>query len=131
MLQINHVQQRILVTLVCVLLIMDCCCILECLENSQAKRVLYHYRRFDYRKKKPQEQSFKKYSRACDQREKCRQLVGAARTTCGRQCLSEYCFNELYGIDELEDGEIDVRLHSFKGCFFEEQYNMTKIKRIN
>lgn len=30
--------------------------------------------------------------------------------------MSEFCYNELYGEDELEEGEIDVRLNSFKGC---------------
>ena len=29
------------------------------------------------------------------------------------------CYSEIYSKDELEEGEIDVRLQSFKGCFIE------------
>ena len=34
-----------------------------------------------------------------------------------RQCINPTCYNILYGSDMLEQGEIDVRLNSFKGCF--------------
>ena len=34
-----------------------------------------------------------------------------------RQCISPSCYNILYTPDMLEQGEIDVRLNSFKGCF--------------
>ncbi len=30
--------------------------------------------------------------------------------------MSAECFERLYGKDELEDGEVDVRLNSFRAC---------------
>lgn len=35
---------------------------------------------------------------------------------CIRNCLSASCYNEIYAWDELEEGEIDIRASSFKGC---------------
>lgn len=46
----------------------------------------------------------------------CQGFVGLELTKCTRQCISQLCYNELYAWDELEQGEIDVRLTSFKGC---------------
>ena len=37
-----------------------------------------------------------------------------------RQCISPTCYSILYAPDLLEDGEIDVRLNSFKGCFHQQ-----------
>ena len=34
-----------------------------------------------------------------------------------RQCISPACYSALYTADPLEQGEIDTRLTSFKGCF--------------
>jgi len=39
---------------------------------------------------------------------------------CVRLCISEKCYKELYEWNELEAGEIDVRLVSFKGCVAKE-----------
>lgn len=67
------------------------------------------------------------------------------RTKCVRECISPSCYREIYDFDEvlpkiisvqtvvqmsyrptrsfllfqLEEGEIDVRLISFKGCFMQ------------
>ena len=37
-----------------------------------------------------------------------------------RQCISPTCYTILYAQDLLEDGEIDLRLNSFKGCFHQQ-----------
>ena len=39
---------------------------------------------------------------------------------CVRMCASKKCYDEIYGWNELEPGEVDVRISSFKGCAAEE-----------
>ena len=39
-----------------------------------------------------------------------------AQTLCVHQCVSPACAAELYGDDPLEEGEVDVRAHSFRAC---------------
>ena len=42
-------------------------------------------------------------------------------TNCVRECMSPICYEAIYGFDELEPGEVDVRYTSFKGCFTKER----------
>merc|ERR1712168_389216 len=55
--------------------------------------------------------------RQCETNEECLAMPGALdKLRCMRICMSKVCYDELYSWNELEDGEIDVRLNSFKGC---------------
>ncbi|GFS10153.1 structural maintenance of chromosomes protein [Elysia marginata] len=76
----------------------------------------YKFKRYTYRKKRD-DKRYKTARQRCEVGDSnCQGLWGTEHTRCIRRCMSEFCYNELYGADELEDGEIDVRLNSFKGC---------------
>ncbi|RZF31887.1 hypothetical protein LSTR_LSTR015459 [Laodelphax striatellus] len=60
---------------------------------------------------------FREFESACEQNPSCSTLKGLARVKCVRECISPSCYYQIYYQDELEEGEIDVRLNSFKGCF--------------
>lgn len=94
-----------------------------------------------------QELSYREFESACDQSNRCEHLIRIARVRCIRECISPSCYHEIYESDEvkptiilvvfflffdqitnfcneifffqLEEGEIDVRLNSFKGCFIQ------------
>lgn len=91
--------------------------------------------------------AFHEYESACEQSPSCSQLASISRVRCVRECVSPSCYSEIYQSDQvkirhhppnrfqvleeknqnfmlfvilyfqLEEGEIDVRLNSFKGCF--------------
>ncbi|KAK6624999.1 hypothetical protein RUM43_005290 [Polyplax serrata] len=61
--------------------------------------------------------AFREFESACEQSPDCISEVGPARSACVQRCISPSCHQDLYGDDPLEEGEIDVRLNSFKGCF--------------
>ncbi|CAL1548577.1 unnamed protein product [Lymnaea stagnalis] len=75
----------------------------------------YTFKRYTYRKKRD-DKRYKSARQRCEMEAECQGLWGVKHTSCTRMCMSEFCYNELYGQDELEEGEIDVRLNSFKGC---------------
>ncbi|XP_059613274.1 uncharacterized protein LOC132259592 [Phlebotomus argentipes] len=75
---------------------------------------------FDYKETSKNELSFREFESACDQTNRCNVLKpGILRTKCVRECISPSCYQDVYRFNELEEGEIDVRLHSFKGCFIQ------------
>lgn len=75
----------------------------------------YQYKHYTYKKKRD-DKRYKSSRQRCEMESDCQGLWGVVHTKCIRKCMSEFCYNELYGDDELEEGEIDVRLNSFKGC---------------
>ncbi|RUS76385.1 hypothetical protein EGW08_015865 [Elysia chlorotica] len=76
----------------------------------------YKYKRYTYRKKRD-DKRYKTARQRCEVGDsQCQGLWGVDHTKCIRRCMSEVCYNEIYKDDELEEGEIDVRLNSFKGC---------------
>ncbi|KAK6167908.1 hypothetical protein SNE40_021834 [Patella caerulea] len=79
----------------------------------------YLFKRYTFKKKRDD----KKYKYAKQRAEvlpECQGLFGLEHTKCLRKAISPRCYNELYGADELEEGEIDVRFNSFKGCLSQE-----------
>ncbi|GFO19901.1 structural maintenance of chromosomes protein [Plakobranchus ocellatus] len=76
----------------------------------------YKFKRYTYRKKRD-DKRYKSARQRCEVGDsRCQGLWTVEHTRCIRKCMSEFCYNELYGDDPLEEGEIDVRLNSFKGC---------------
>ncbi|XP_059146707.1 uncharacterized protein LOC131934651 [Physella acuta] len=75
----------------------------------------YAFKRYTYRKKRD-DKRYKSARQRCEMGAECQGLWGVKHTNCIRMCMSDFCYRELYGEDELEEGEIDVRLNSFKGC---------------
>ncbi|XP_022189768.1 uncharacterized protein LOC111048209 [Nilaparvata lugens] len=72
---------------------------------------------FPYKDTNKNEVMFREFESACEQNPNCSNLKGLARVKCVRECISPSCYYQIYYQDELEEGEIDVRLNSFKGCF--------------
>ena len=103
------VSKRSLVLLVLVLLLL-----MEFLSPVDA-RVEFQYKRYTYRKKRD-DKKYRTAKQRCEMSSECQGIFGVDHTKCVRICISETCYNELYGEDPLEEGEIDVRLNSFKGC---------------
>jgi len=75
----------------------------------------YNFKRYTYRKKRD-DKRYKQLRQRCEVETHCHGIWGVEYTKCIRTCMSKFCYDELYGTDELEEGEIDVRLNSFKGC---------------
>ena len=80
----------------------------------------FHYPHYPYRKKKPSERKIRGAKSKCDYNYHCLQLTGLKNIECVRKCMSENCYDQIYQFDELEEGEIDIRYNSFKGCVLEE-----------
>jgi len=79
----------------------------------------FPFKRYGYRKKQKSEKKFKSMKIQCEHSDECRDVRGVALTRCVRRCMSPVCYSELYAFDELEEGEVDVRFNSFKGCLME------------
>ena len=64
--------------------------------------------------------------------ESCRLLVLEERSNCIHRCISNSCFERVYGTQPLEDGEIDVaRRRGFDKCVKSELRGTTKQTRRN
>ncbi|XP_055320545.1 uncharacterized protein LOC129577472 [Sitodiplosis mosellana] len=81
--------------------------------------VIFQFPEYDYKETSKNELSYREFESACDQSKRCEPLARMARLRCVRECISPSCYQEIYEFDELEEGEIDVRLNSFKGCFIQ------------
>jgi hypothetical protein len=45
------------------------------------------------------------------------ELGSLERKNCIIKCVSKICYDEIYEFDPLEEGEVDQRALSFKGCY--------------
>ncbi|XP_059055883.1 uncharacterized protein LOC131849781 [Achroia grisella] len=81
--------------------------------------VTFAFKEYQYKDSPKNEMTFREFETACEQSSVCSHLNGLQRTRCVRECVSPSCYRELYQADQLEEGEIDVRLNSFKGCFIQ------------
>ncbi|KAL3314142.1 hypothetical protein Ciccas_007247 [Cichlidogyrus casuarinus] len=74
-----------------------------------------NYKFYTYKKKSRNESIFREHLSKCSNN--CTSPTSDLEgLKCARQCLSNYCYDELYAWNELEPGEVDVRANSFKGC---------------
>ena len=80
----------------------------------------YTFNRFPYKKKPKNERRIKTAKAKCEELEECSNAHGLQQIACVRMCMSQKCYTELYAHDELEEGEIDVRYNSFKGCVLQD-----------
>ena len=94
--------------------------------------VQYQFKRYPWKKK--QKQSERRIARTktnCEGTEACRGKFGLELIKCARMCMSQECYTELYAHDELEEGEIDVRYNSFRGCILEKEREKERLERMN
>lgn len=88
--------------------------------GSSAK--IFTFPEYPYKESSKNDLLFQKFEQACKESGACKTTLSQKRSTmantrCIRECVSPSCYNEIYFPDQLEEGEIDVRLNSFKGCF--------------
>ncbi|XP_076279482.1 uncharacterized protein LOC144474366 [Augochlora pura] len=78
---------------------------------------------YPYKETTRNELLFRQFEQACEESGACKmhppERSDIAKTRCIRECVSPSCYKEIYLFDQLEEGEIDVRLNSFKGCFMQ------------
>ncbi|KDR11698.1 uncharacterized protein LOC110836848 [Zootermopsis nevadensis] len=82
-------------------------------------RATFTFPEFQYKETSKNEMAFREFESACKQSPTCAQMSGITRVRCVRECISPSCYQDIYQSDQLEEGEIDVRLNSFKGCFIQ------------
>ncbi|XP_017037464.1 uncharacterized protein [Drosophila kikkawai] len=82
------------------------------------KAATFNFPEYAYKETSKNEITYHELEVSCDQHVKCVNLspVGVAKINCIRQCISPSCYQDIYAFNELEEGEIDARLNSFKGC---------------
>ncbi|KAL9953011.1 hypothetical protein ACROYT_G040358 [Oculina patagonica] len=88
----------------------------------------FRYKRYSFRKKQRLAKKYSPMEKDCETK-KCQGVYGLELIKCTRQCISQVCYDELYAWDELEEGEIDVRLTSFKGCVVKQLQEQESRKR--
>lgn len=91
-------------------------------EESLAKT--FTFPEYPYKETTKNELLFRQFEQACEESGACKMQSehrsgDVAKTRCIRECVSPSCYKEIYLFDQLEEGEIDVRLNSFKGCFMQ------------
>ena len=81
----------------------------------------FTYPTYTFKKKSPWARKYK--NREADCREKSCQAehmsslaLNLEQLECVRKCVSHDCYDKMYAWDILEEGEVDVRATSFKGC---------------
>ncbi|XP_053987108.1 uncharacterized protein LOC128892273 [Hylaeus anthracinus] len=82
----------------------------------------FSFPEYPYKETTKNELLFRQYEQTCEESGACKMLPPQstiAKTRCIRECVSPSCYKEIYLFDQLEEGEIDVRLNSFKGCFMQ------------
>nr|XP_018907354.1 PREDICTED: uncharacterized protein LOC109037237 isoform X1 [Bemisia tabaci] len=89
-------------------------------EGANEYKTSFTFREYPFKETSKNEIIFHEFEHACEQNPSCAQLVGVKHVSCARECVSPTCYKEIYRPDELEEGEIDVRLNSFKGCFIQQ-----------
>ncbi|XP_063833630.1 uncharacterized protein LOC135082800 [Ostrinia nubilalis] len=103
-------------------LLFGCCTILSLVvieTSAEQSPVTFTFKEYQYKDSPKNEMTFREFETACEQSSACNHMNGLPRTRCVRECVSPSCYRDLYQNDPLEDGEIDVRLNSFKGCFIQ------------
>ncbi|XP_026332807.1 uncharacterized protein LOC113239863 [Hyposmocoma kahamanoa] len=90
-----------------------------CKSAADQTPVTFSFKEYQYKDSPKNDMTFREFESACEQSSACSHLSGLIKTRCIRECVSPSCYRELYQADPLEEGEIDVRLNSFKGCFIQ------------
>ncbi|EDV42793.2 uncharacterized protein Dana_GF16851 [Drosophila ananassae] len=82
------------------------------------KAATFNFPEYAYKETSKNEITYHEMEVECDHHVQCANInpVGVAKINCIRRCISPSCYQDIYAFNELEEGEIDVRLNSFKGC---------------
>ena len=73
---------------------------------------------YSYKKSSSIENKFRIASNNCQFNTPCADLETlSSQQNCVLSCISKSCYKDVYGKNPLEEGEIDQRISSFKGCY--------------
>lgn len=76
------------------------------------------FARYSYTRNSQIENRIKILQNSCGTKTECFNLdTSIDKQNCILKCISRKCYEEIYEFDPLEEGEIDQRYSSFKGCF--------------
>lgn len=88
------------------------------LVNSEELNTKLKYPKYEYKRSGQVENRLKSLTNSCGSKTECFNIGSPVdKQNCILQCISQRCFDEIYASDPLEEGEIDQRYASFKGCF--------------
>jgi len=103
----------------------------ESLVDQQNKPIQLQFPVYVYKRKSQFERDLSRMQSACAT-SNCSQVSNPLkRLACVMRCSSPKCYDEIYASNPLEEGEVDQRLNSYKGCISEEkkQKSMTQAKQ--
>lgn len=72
--------------------------------------------KYPYKRHSGLENRFYARFNKCSQTELCLNVDFEEKQNCILQCISEKCYGEIYAWNPLEEGELDLRQNSYKGC---------------
>lgn len=75
---------------------------------------------YSYKRSSKFEHKFQNILNKCESTIECVKFEMHQLQNCALKCISKRCYDEIYAFDPLEEGEIDQRLNSFKGCYLTE-----------
>ena len=87
---------------------------------NQAKTgsgVEFDFPKYAYKRNSVAENRYKTMTNKCEFNTDCANMSGIQKENCVLRCISKQCYDEIYGFNPLEEGEIDQRIQSFKGCY--------------
>ncbi len=87
-------------------------------DNSNELNKNLDFPNYVYKKSSQLENKFLGNFNKCNLHTECASIGNSAdRQNCALKCLSNECFIKIYASNPLEEGEIDQRIQSFKGCY--------------
>jgi hypothetical protein len=87
------------------------------IETTNELNTKLNYPHYSYKHSSKFEHRFQNVLSKCETETDCSKYSTYMRQNCLLKCISRNCYSEIYEFDPLEDGEIDQRLSSFKGCY--------------
>ena len=93
---------------------------ITCEEVPKASSKQFEFPTYTFKKSSQFENRYQMKFRKCEANKECSKLDSMEKQNCVLGCVSNKCYQEIYSFDPLEEGEIDQRLASFKGCISED-----------
>lgn len=75
------------------------------------------FAKYAYTRSSRVENKLKQLQNSCGTKTECFNVDAIDKQNCILKCISRKCYDEIYASNPLEEGEIDQRYTSFKGCF--------------
>ena len=87
-------------------------------KDEYSKSNILEFPVYEYKKNSGLENKYYGRVNRCSFKTDCQNYELEEYQNCVLQCVSPKCYKEIYSPNPLEDGEVDQRLQSFKGCLY-------------